>query len=348
MSGSPLDLTVIISNCNTRALLRNCLESVYRYTSGITFEVICVDDASSDGSADMVADEFPDVTLVRNPVNKSYARNCNLGIRMSRARYVCLLDSDTMLIRNTLAALVRFMDDHPQAAVCGPKLLNPDGSVQHHIRSFAGLSTFLLQTLNWHKLFPGSRLMDRYYNTNFDYSKARQVESIGTSVYMIRRSTWEQAGMLDEGFRLAVVDLSYNYMLNQKGYKVYFTPCSEAIHFGGQSINQNIPASLLDQRRALIDFSSRYNYFGKGRLSKAVVRFGIGIRYYSKILGYHLTSDKRVIKGPGAPTKEVAALAALIGSPGNGAASDPALEFEPEMPPSTAGAPFAESRVERG
>jgi GT2 family glycosyltransferase len=335
MPGSLLDLTVIISNCNTRALLRNCLESVYRYTSGITFEVICVDDASSDGSADMVADEFPDVMLVRNPVNKSYARNCNRGIRMSRAPYVCLLDSDTMLIRNTLAALVQFMDKHPEAAVCGPKLLNPDGSVQHHIRSFAGLSTF-------------GHLMDRYYNTDFDYTKAQQVQSIGTSVYMIRRSTWERAGMLDECFRLAVVDLSYNYMLNQKGYKVFFTPCTEAIHFGGQSINQNIPASLLDQRRALIDFSSRYNYFGKGRLMKAIVHFGIEVRYYSKILGYHLTSDKRVIKGPGAPTKEVAALAALISNPANGAATDPAFEFEADLPPSTAGASFAESRVERG
>ena len=348
MSGSPLDLTVIISNCNTRALLRNCLESVYRYTSGITFEVIGVDDASSDGSADMVADEFPDVILVRNSVNKSYARNCNRGIRMSQARYVCLLDSDTMLIRNTLAALVQFMDDLPEAAVCGPKLLNPDGSVQHHIRSFAGLGTFLLQTLNWHKLFPGSRLMDRYYNTHFDYTKAQQVQSIGTSVYMIRRSTWERAGLLDEGFRLAVVDLSYNYMLNQKGCKVYYTPCSEAIHFGGQSINQNIPASLLDQRRALIDFSSRYNYFGKSRVTKAIVRFGIEVRYYTKILGYHLTSDKRVIKGPGAPPKEVAALAALISNPENGAAKDPAFEFEPGLPANTAGASFAESPVERG
>lgn len=349
MTKPVLDLTIIISSYNTRGLLKNCIESIYRHTNGITFEVICVDDNSRDGTADMVADEFPKVILVRNTATKSYAVNCNLGIRMSRARYVCLLDSDTMLISNAFAALVEFMDAHPEAAVCGPKLLNPDGTVQHHIRSFAGLSTFFLQTLNWHKLFPNSRLMNRYYNTDFDYSRAQQVESIGTSVYMIRRSTWKRAGMLDECFRLALVDLAYNYMLNREGYKVYYAPCAEAIHFGGQSINQNTPASLLDQRQALADFSARYDYFGGSRLTKSLVRFGIGVRYWSKILGYHLTSDKRVIKGPGAPKKEVAAMAAaLLEDKLPGSAKHRALEFEPAMPPRTDGAPFAGSHAERG
>jgi len=348
MTAPGLDLTVIISSYNTRGLLQNCLAAVFRHTSGISFEVICVDDNSCDSSADMVADEFPDVILVRNAVNKCYASNCNVGMRMSRARYACLLDSDTMLTGNALAALVRFMDDHPHAAACGPKLLNPDGSVQHHIRSFAGLGTFFLQTLNWHKLFPRSRLMDRYYNTDFDYSKAQRVESIGTSVYVIRRSTWEQAGMLDEGFRLALVDLSYNYMLNRKGFQLYYTPCAEVIHFSGQSVNQNVPASLRDQRRALVDFSSRYDYFGRSGLTKAVVRFGVAVRYYSKILGYHLTSDKRVIKGPGAPQRKVAGPALLPGSTTPNIAKGHALVSEPAMPARAGSAPVAGSPAEHG
>src|SRR5271166_3838042 len=306
------DLTIIISNYNTRGLLQNCLESIFRHTSGINFEVICVDDNSRDGSADMVADEFPNVILVRNTTTKSYARNCNLGIRMSRGRYACLLDSDTMLVSNALAALVRFMDTHPDAAVCGPKLLNPDRSVQHHIRSFAGLGTFFLQTLNWHKLFPQSRLMNRYYNTDFDYSKAQQVESVGTSVYIIRRSTWEQAGMLDERFRWAMPDLAYNYMLNQKGYKLYYTPCAEVVHFGGQTASQDVLRTLREQCQGLIDFNDAYDYFGKGRLTKAIVRLGIRARYYSKVLGYYVSADKRVIKGPGAPNRDVAARAAVM------------------------------------
>ena len=101
----------------------------------------------------------------------------------------------------TLAALVRFMDENPEAAACGPKLLNPDGSCATRHSPFCWPSTFLLQTLNWHKLFPGSRLMDRYYSTDFDYAKARQVESHRNVLVHDRRSTWEQVGMLDERFR---------------------------------------------------------------------------------------------------------------------------------------------------
>jgi hypothetical protein len=292
--------------------LRNCIQSIYRHTQGISFEIICVDDNSSDGSAEMVAESFPEVILVRNQVNQLYAKNQNLGMRMSRARYACLLDSDTVLTGNAFKALVQFMDEHPEAAVCGPKLLNLDGSIQHCVRGFPGAGVFVLQAINWHKLFPGSRLMNRYYNTDFDYSKAQPVDSIGTSAYVIRRSTWENAGMLDERFRLALVDLAYNYMLRQKGYKVYYTPYAEVIHLGSQSINQNALASLRDQRRALIEFSEAYDYFGKSAVTKALVRIAVVLRYWVKVLEYYFSSDKRVIKGPGAPSREQAARAALL------------------------------------
>jgi GT2 family glycosyltransferase len=312
MMETPLDLTIIISNYNTRSLLRNCVESIYQHTRGITFEVICIDDNSRDGSAQMVAHEFSEVILVRNRVNQLYAKNQNTGLTMSRARYACLLDSDTVLTGNAFQALVSFMDEHPEAAACGPKLLNLDGSVQHCVRGFPTAGVFLLQTLNWHKLFPNSRLMNRYYNTDFDYTKAQKVDSIGTTAYVIRRSTWETAGMLDERFRLAVVDLAYNYMLKQKSYMVYYTPCAEIVHLGSQSINQKALSSLHDQCRALIQFNEAYDYFGPGRGMKLLVRCAVMVRYYCKVLEYHLSSDKRVIKGPGAPAKDVAKRAAIM------------------------------------
>jgi GT2 family glycosyltransferase len=302
-----IDLTVIIPNYNTRVLLRNCIESIYRYTDGISFEIICVDGNSPDGSANMIAEEFPNVVLVRNTANESYARSVNQGLRLSQGRYACLLDSDTLLIENALAPLVRFLDEHSHAAVCGPKLLNPDGSVQHHIRSFAGVGVFFLQTLNWHKLFPNSKQMNRYYNTDFDYSKVQLVQSIGTSVYVIRRSTWEAVGLLDENFRWSMPDIAYNYTLHRRGYKLYYVPSVSVVHFGGQTASQNVLRSLREQRVALKYFSEQYDYFGKSPLIKALVRVGINLRYFSKVLGYYLSSDKRVIKGPGAPPKEVAA-----------------------------------------
>jgi GT2 family glycosyltransferase len=300
---TPFDLTIIIPSYNTRRLLRDCLASIYEHTRGIHFEVICLDDHSPDGSADMVAEEFPEVILVRNQGNQYYVKNNNLGLRMSRARYACLLNSDTLLIGNAFQALVQFMDANFWVAACGPKLLNPDRTVQHCIRHFSGPATMALQALNWHKLFPRSTLTDRYYATGFDYSKAQPVDSIGTTAYIVRRSTWENAGMLDERFRLFVSDLAYNFMLKQKGYPVYYTPCAEIVHFGSQSVNQRAESSLRELHQALIAFNEAYNYFGESRGSKWMIRAAVKARDYFKRAEYYLSPDKRVIKGPGAPPR---------------------------------------------
>jgi GT2 family glycosyltransferase len=298
-----LDLTVIIPNYNTRRLLGDCISSIYQHTRGITFEVIVIDDNSDDGSADMVAEAFPAVILARNQANQGYVRNTNFGMRRSRARYACHLNSDTLLISNAFQALVQYMDENPQVAACGPKLLNPDRSVQHCIRHFSGAATMVLQALNWHKLFPRSRLTDRYYATDFDYSKAQPVDSIGTTAYVVRRSTWENAGMLDERFRLFVSDLAYNFMLRQKGYAVHYTPAAEIVHFGSQSVNQTPQSSLRELHDALIEFNEAYDYFGGSRASKLLVRLAVRARDRFKRAENRLSSDKRVIKGPGAPPK---------------------------------------------
>jgi GT2 family glycosyltransferase len=296
-----LDLTIIIPNFNTRALLQQCLQSIYNYTRGILFEVICIDDASSDGSAEMVETAFPDVILVRNKIALRYAKNNNLGLWMSQARYACLLNSDTKLVGNVFKALVDFMDAHPEAAACGPRLLNPDGTTQSCVRSFAGLGTMVLQGLNWHRLFPNGRVSREYYACDFDYSREQQVESLGTTAYVVRRETWERFGMLDERLPHFQVDLAYNLMLKRNGCKIYYTPSAEVIHYGSQSINQMPRKKIIELHRAIIDFNEYYDYFGKTRLLKLVVRGAVGVRCLLKIAEFHLSSDKRVIKGPGAP-----------------------------------------------
>lgn len=327
-----LDLTIVIPSYNTRTLLQNCIESIYRHTRGISFEVICVDGNSPDGSADLVAENFPEVRLIRNAVNESYAKSANRGIGLSRARYACLLDSDTMLIGNAFKSLIKFMDGHPRAAACGPRLLNMDGTTQHDIRRFAGMSVFFLQTLNWHKLFPKSAFMNRYYVADFDFSKAQQVEAIGTTVFVLRRSTWERAGVLDERFRWAMADLAYEYMLKQKGFALYYTPCAEVIHFGSQTANQDVLGTLREQRDGFIQFSDAYDYFGKSRITKAIVRLGVCVRYCSKVVGYYVSSDKRIIKGPGRPRKEQAEQVALLFGQDAVAARSPDLAAGQRVP----------------
>jgi GT2 family glycosyltransferase len=259
-----------------------------------------VDDDSPDGSADMVAQQFPRVILIRNPERHLYARNHNAGMRVALGRYACHLDSDTLLTSNAMAALVQFMDEHPDVAACGPKLLNGDGSVQHCIRGFAGAGIFMLQALNWHKLFPNSRIMNQYYNTDFDYSRPSRVQSIGTSAYIVRRETWENAGMFDERFGQFMVDLAYNFTLNQRGYSVWYTPCAEIVHYGSRSIGQNPVAALRDETAAFVLFNESYSYFRQNWLFKKLVRFALRARLYLRLMEHHMRADKTVVKGPAA------------------------------------------------
>jgi GT2 family glycosyltransferase len=293
-----LDLTIIIPNYNTRELLRECLESIYKYTTGIQFEVICVDDNSSDGSADMVEDSFPDAIVVRNTVGQMYAKNNNRGMRMSRARYACLLNSDTRIEANAFQTLVDFMDNHPDAAACTPKLLNPDGTIQSSIRRFPGLATLILQGINWHKLFPNGKVAREYYASDIDQNKEQLIQAVGSTALVIRRSTWETAGLLDERFPLFQVDLAYCYMLMKKGYKLYFVPAAEVIHYGSQSVNKAPKKSIYQMHKGFYDFNRHYDYFGKSNAVKALVDVAITLRYWLKLAEYHLSKDKRVIKGP--------------------------------------------------
>jgi len=298
MTGRTFDLTIIIASYNTRELLRDCLQSVYQHTQGVRFEVICVDDNSPDCSADMVAESFPQVILVRNQQRLLYAKNHNLATRMARGRYVCHLDSDTLLTHDAMSALVQFMDENPAVAACGPRLLNGDGSIQHCIRSFAGAGTFLLQALNWHKLFPNSAVMNRYYNANFDYARPQKVQSIGTSAYVVRRETWESAGMFDDRFGQFMVDLAYNFTLNRRGYSVWYTPCAEVVHYGSRSIGQEPIAALRAETEAFILFNESYGYFRQDWLSRKLVRGTLKARLLLRLAEYHFGMRKPLAKGP--------------------------------------------------
>lgn len=294
-----LDMTIIVPNYNTKDLLRQCFRSIFQHTTGISYEVICIDDNSNDGSADMVAHEFPQVVLVRNKVGMMYAKNNNLGMKMARGRYACLLNSDTMIKANAFGALVKYMDAHSEAAACTPKLLNPDGSIQSSVRRFPGLSVLILQGLNWHKVFPHGKVARDYYACNLDHNKAQEIEAVGSTALVLRRSTWETLGMLDERFPLFQVDLAYCYNMLIKGYKLHYTPCAEVIHFGSQSVNKHPKKSLKQIHKGFHDFNVHYDYFARNWIVKFLVGLAIELRYYLKLAEYYLSSDKRVNNGPG-------------------------------------------------
>jgi hypothetical protein len=145
----------------------------------------------------------------------------------------------------------------------------------------------------------------KYYAANFDYSREQVIEALGSTAFVIRRSTWEQAGLLDERFPMYQVDLAYCYMLKMKGYKVYYTPCAEIVHYGSQSVNQRALAGIRMQHQGFIDFNDHYDYFSSNPIVKFIIRQAVRARYGLKVAEYYLGRDKRVIKGPGRPSEAI-------------------------------------------
>lgn len=294
-----VDLSIIIASYNTCEILHACLTSINDNTKGITFEVIVVDDCSSDESTKMVRKHFPKTRLLVNSVNLRYAKTNNRGLKVAKGRYGLLLNSDVIVHPGAFKTLVKFMDEHPDVAAAGPKLINSDGSIQHCIRGFPNLLPMVFQSFNLHKLFPGNRFTEQYYNTRFDYNKTQPVESIGTTAFIIRRSTWEEYDMLDDRFSLAFVDLAYCLMLKREGQKVWYISESVVTHLGSRTIKMNGPKEIRLLHQALRDF---YKYYYQGEhtiIVQRIVFIFIWFRQQLKLLEFKASKNKQVFGGIG-------------------------------------------------
>lgn len=258
VASTPIDLSVVIVNWNTSALLRNCLESVFRTTSGLRFEVIVVDNGSTDDSVDVLRREFPQVRTILNAMNRGFAAANNQGIAASEARYVVLLNSDTVVPPDTLRRLVTFAEHNPSVGVVGPRLLNGDGTLQ---KSWARFPTVLSEIL-------GKNVRAARPFRNGRYAEAFEVDSVGGACMLIRRTTFNRIGLLDEGYFMYSEEVDLCYRARERGELVCYLPETHVIHFGGQSAriqSRRMKAQLY--RSKLIFFQKHYGHVRARTLS---------------------------------------------------------------------------------
>lgn len=219
------DLTISVVNWNTHDLLANCLETVEQNKGALDVEIIVVDNASSDGSQEMVQKRFPHVILVENQENLGFARANNQALAQSQGRYILLLNSDTLLQPGSLLAMVSFMDSHPEVGIVGAELINRDGSIQVSWAEFPGiLSEILGINFRSRKRYPSQ-------NGNLAY----QVDWVGGACLLIRHSAMEQVGSLDERFFMYSEELDWCYRTRQFGWLICYLPGAKVVHLGGQS-----------------------------------------------------------------------------------------------------------------
>ena len=219
------NLSIIIINWNTHDLLGDCLESIEQNRDGLDVEVIVVDNASTDGSQEMVQNRFPYVKLLQNRKNLGFARANNQGLSISRGRFIMLLNSDTLLQPGALFTMVSFMDMHSDVGIVGAELLNRDGTLQPSWAKYPSLLSELL----------GANFRGRKQFYTKDGSPAYEVDWVGGACLLIRRSTMEQVGNLDERFFMYSEELDWCYRTRLLGWKICYLPGASVIHLSGQS-----------------------------------------------------------------------------------------------------------------
>jgi N-acetylglucosaminyl-diphospho-decaprenol L-rhamnosyltransferase len=278
-----LDLGIVILNWNTRDLLRGCLRSVDACT-GASRRVCVVDNASTDGSAQMVRDEFPNVLLVASAVNCGYAAGNNLGLRAlgfgpgqtDAPRYGMLLNPDTVVPERALADMVVYMDGLPACGAAGPRLVLPSGQLDMACRrSFPTPEVSFYRMVGLSRLFPHSRRFGRYNMTYLSPDVETEVDSVVGACMLVRREAIAQAGLLDETYFMYGEDLDWAYAIRQTGWQVRYNPAVTVLHVKRAASRMSRRAQIAFYESMLLFYRKHYAATTSPLLGALVV---LGIR----------------------------------------------------------------------
>jgi hypothetical protein len=276
-----MDLSIIIVNWNTQEFLARCLEAVDETAGRIGVEVFVVDNASTDDSAGIVRRQFPHVNLIENRENIGFARANNQAIRLSRGRYILLLNSDTEVQAGALAKMVGFMADHPQVGGCGPRLLNADGSLQ------ISCHPMLTPWREFWRLIFLDRVWRRatYPQQDWDQETPRQVEVIKGACFLLRRVALEEVGWLDEQYFMYTEEVDLCYRLAQAGWQLWWVPQAIVEHYGGASSAQLAEAMYLQLYLSKTQFYRKVGGVRQVAYFKYLLRLAYGPRLIMAVLG---------------------------------------------------------------
>lgn len=246
------DMSIVLVCWNNNQYLEPCLRSLYENPLRARFETLVIDNGSTDGSQQMLAENFPQVQLIQNSENVGLSRASNQGIQASHGRYVLLLNNDTLVNGESFDTMVEFLDSHPDAGAVGGRLLNPDGSFQSGYASFSSLTQeFLIASNLGEHIWAG-------YPSNGTSNRIRVVDWLSSACLLLRRTALDQVGLLDEQYFVYGDETDLQYRLKHGGWKVYYLPNVTIIHYGGRSLNRWRRRRLV-YRGKMLFYKKRYS-----------------------------------------------------------------------------------------
>ncbi len=261
----PLDLSLVILNYHSAGLVRQCVRGIREATSELNYEVVVVDNASHDGCLKRLALEFPEVVRVALEVNRGYAAGNNAGLRLARGEFVAILNPDLTVLPGSLERLVAFMRSHPKAGVAGPKLVNPDGTLQLSSYRFPSFWLPLLRRTILGELPLARGRLEAYLMADWDHRDGRTVDWLLGACLVVRHTALGAVGLLDERFFLYVEDTDWCRRFWRHGWEVWYVAEVELVHFHERLSAQPPLAAALFSRITWIHISSWLKYFWKWR-----------------------------------------------------------------------------------
>ena len=240
------DVSIVVISWNMKEYLGNLLRSVQRFTRGITYEIILIDNDSTDGTGETVSREFRDVAYVRNSRNRGVAEARNQGIRMASGKYIVILDADTILTENSFKKLKDFMDSTEEAGICGCQLVSVDGQTQPSARKFPTPLSMLMRRLDFFEFARNSASLRNHEMSSWDRKDIRTVDYVIGACQMIRRSALESVGLLDQKIFYGPEDVDYCLRMQRAGWKVLYFPKTKIVHFEQRATKRKLfsPLSL--------------------------------------------------------------------------------------------------------
>ena len=254
-----MKLSIVIVSWNVKKDLVNCLRSIGENPASESFEVIVIDNASTDSTVEAVRNEFPEIVVITNSQNLGFAAANNQGIEKSRGEYILLLNPDTIVQLNSLNILIEFMDKNEDVGICGPQLSNQDGTVQPSVRGFPTFRGVLYR----HTAFRHLRIFKNEYKTwlmkSFDHKTKMDVDQVMGAAFLLRRTAIDSIGAMDETFFMYYEEVDLCYRMKQAGWRIVFTPEAKITHLGGKSSGQ------MPVRKRIMMLTSLLKFFRKHR-----------------------------------------------------------------------------------
>jgi GT2 family glycosyltransferase len=271
MGGWLMDVSVIIVNWNTREMLRGCIDSVRRLCGEIECEIRVVDNASSDGSAEMVKSEFPDVHLIENSRNLGFAAANNQALPHCRGRYILLLNSDTLLCENALEKTVAYADSHQRVGIVGCQVLNDSEDVQMTCFCFPTMVSILFRALGLSAVFKYNKFFGQEWMLWWRRDSERHVDVVSGMFMLTRKKAVDEVGLMDDSFFMYYEETDWCLRFAKAGWERVFYPEANVVHVhgGGQSSRKQMVRMFVQQQKSLLIFLRKHHggfWCGIGRL----------------------------------------------------------------------------------